>query len=186
VRTLPTLLVAALVLARPAVADEVVRGAKDVVTITDEAGVSRVLFRLDGGIDVPNFAIERATLDLGLVGEHEDRGLALQIHPVTTPWHRGSVDWTSGWTRPGGDFEDDLYAKARVHFGGGDTRGMFDLTVPLKEVLEVGMPADGFILTLAPVEGRGIPSDELGRFVNFDRATMRILYKVLPPIVGRT
>jgi hypothetical protein len=63
---------------------------------------------------------------------------------------------------------------------------MFDLTVPLKEVLEVGMPADGFILTLAPVEGRGIPSDELGRFVNFDRATVRILYKVLPPIVGRT
>jgi len=182
VRTLSTLVTALFMTAAPiAFADEVVRGVKDVATITDELGVSRMLFRLDGGIDVPSFAIERATLDLGLVGEREDRSFALQIHPVTREWNRESVDWTTGWTRPGGDFEDDLYAKSRVHFGGGDTRGIFDLTVPLKEVLEVGVPADGFILTLSPIEGRGIPAEALSRFANLDQATVRILYKVLPP-----
>lgn len=123
-KTLSTLALAALLLARPAVADEVVRGVKDIATITDESGVSRLLFRLDGGIDVPNFAIERATLDVGLVGEREDRGFSLQILPVTTAWNRDAVDWTTGWTRPGGDFEDDLYARSRVHFGGGDTRAV--------------------------------------------------------------
>ena len=185
-RTLPTLMTAVAILtASIASADEVVRGVKDVATITDEAGVSRLLFRLDGGIDVPHFAIERATLDLGLVGEREDRGFALQIHPVTREWNRESVDWTTGWTRPGGDFEDDLYAKSRVHFGGGDTHGLFDLTVPLKEVLEVGMPADGFILTLSPIDGRGIPADALSRFANIDQATVRIVYKILPPTTQR-
>jgi hypothetical protein len=43
------------------------------------------------------------------------------------------------------------------------------------------MPADGFILTLSPIEGRGIPEDALGRFANFDRATVKISYKILPP-----
>jgi hypothetical protein len=167
--------------AQSSLADEVVRGVKDIATITDDTGVSRLLFRLDGGIDVPHFAIERATLDLGIVGEREDRGFALQVHPVTTQWNREAADWTTGWTRPGGDFEIDLYAKSRVHFGGGDTRGVFDLTVPLKEVLEVGMPADGFILTLSPIDGRGIPADALAHFADLDRATVAISYKVLPP-----
>jgi hypothetical protein len=182
VKTLSMFLgVAALLLVQAPFADEVVRGVKDTFAITDETGVSRLLFRLDGGIDVPNFAIERATLDLRLVGEREDRKFVLQIHPVTTQGNRESVDWTTGWTRAGGDFEDDLYAKSRVDFAGGDTRGVFALTVPLKEVLEVGMPADGFILTLSPIEGRGIPEDVVGRFANLDRATVKISYKILPP-----
>jgi hypothetical protein len=186
VKTLWTLLgVAVLSFAHVSHADQVVRGLKDIATITDESGVSRMLFRLDGGIDVPHFAIERATLDLGLVGEAENRGFTLRIHPVTTEWIRGAVDWTNGWTRPGGDFEDDLYSRARVHFGGGSTHGVFDLTVPLKQVLEHDMPADGFILTLAPVDGRGIPAEALARFARLDRATVTIEYKVMPPLVAR-
>jgi hypothetical protein len=186
VKTLSTLLgIAALVLVQSSSADEATRGLKDIATITDESGVSRMLFRLDGGIDVPHFAIERATLDLGLVGESEDRGFTLRIHPVTTEWLRGAVNWTTGWTRPGGDFEEDLYSRSRVHFGSGSTHGVFDFTVPLKQVLEMGMPADGFILTLSPIDGRGIPSDALARFANLDRATVSIRYTVLPPLAAR-
>jgi hypothetical protein len=156
-------------------------GVKDVATITDESGVARVLFRLDGSIDLPNIAIERATLDLSLVGDAQERGLRLQIHPVTRSWNRSSVDWTTGWTRPGGDFEDDLYGRAEVHFDRGATHGSFDLTTPLKEVIEAGMDADGFILTLSPTDGRGIPADALSRFADLDEATVTIRYKRIPP-----
>lgn len=169
------------VVASVAIADEMTLAVKDVATITDESAVARVLFRLDGTPELGNIAIARATLDVPLGGESEDRAFRLQIHPVTTQWNRTSVDWTTGWSRPGGDFEDDLYGRAEVHFDQGATHGVFDLTTPLKEIVEAGMEADGFILTLAPVDGRGIPGDELSRFADLGEATMTIQYKRLPP-----
>lgn len=181
-RTLSSLATALALLAAPAAsADEAILGVKDVATITDESGVSRMLFRIDGASEFSNIAIAGATLDLALGGESEDRSLRLQIHPVTTAWTRGSVDWTNGWNRAGGDFEDDLYGRADVRFDQGATHGYFDLTTPLKEIVEMGMEADGFILTLSPVEGLGIPSDALERFAGLDEATVTIRYKPLPP-----
>jgi hypothetical protein len=175
-------LVALMVASSPATADEVTLNVKDVATITDDSGVSRILFRVDGAEALSGIAIARAILDVGLTGESEDRAFRLQIHPVTTQWVHGSVDWGTGWSRPGGDFEDDLYGRASVHFGGGTTHGLFDLTTPLKEIVESGMVADGFILTLAPVEGRGIPSDAVARFADLDEATITIRYRNLPPV----
>jgi len=183
VTTLSTLTgaLAGLMVAHASVADEITLGVKDVATITDENGVGRMLFRLDGSIEASTVAIERAILDVSLSGESENRGFRLQIHPVTREWNRASVDWTTGWTRPGGDFEDDLYGRAQVHFGQGATRGTFDLTTALKEVVEAGMEADGFILTLSPVEGHGIPADALDRFADLEDATVKIRYKRIPP-----
>jgi len=89
-------------------------GIKDVTTIQDGRGSSRILFNLDGAVLPENISIARATLTFDLSGAASAEALRFWIHPVTAPWSAGSVSWTSGWSRGGGDFEETVFARAEV------------------------------------------------------------------------
>jgi hypothetical protein len=101
---------------------------------------------------------------------------------VTTNWNPLTVDWTTSWTRAGGDFDDELYARTRVDLGRGATTATLDVTTIVKEFVEGGMSADGFILSVAPSEGDGIRVEDLARFADLAGATLAVLYVKMPAI----
>ena len=172
---------ATLLLAAPVLGAELSRTVTDVTPIVNERGAARLLFKTSAPVDLTNVAIREATLTFASVGALEDRRIALKVHPVTTAWTPGAVDWNTGWSRPGGDFDDARYTRVEVDLAR-DRRGVtFDLTAVLKEIVEEGIFADGFIVTVDPEEGEGIRALDLARLGALATAELTIKYRQVPP-----
>lgn len=170
-------LLAAFVVSSPVWGEEQSRDITDVRTILDGEGVARVLFKVNAPVNLDGVAIRRATLRLSASGSIESRKIRLRVHPVTTAWNSGAVSWTSPWTRPGGDFDDELHGRAQLDLGVGTADLRFDVTPIVKEIVEHGMEADGFILTVDPADGRGIRTADLARLQNLVGATLEVTYR---------
>ena len=164
-------------------AAELTRGVTDVTTIADGQGSSRMLFRLASAIEVPDIAIRSAQLTFTVSRAASERKVALRIHPVTTAWSAGAAGWT-GWSRDGGDFDEDLFGRVEVDLSS-SSEVRIDVTAVMKEVLEEGMQVDGFILTVDPREGAGIAAGDVSAFSGLSDATLEMTYRKSPPVPGQ-
>jgi hypothetical protein len=151
-----------------------------VAVIENGEGAARILFRGGGFEALANVAISRATLTVPVEGLAEDRAIELGIHAVTRAWDPSTVEWRSGWSRPGGDFDDELLSVARLDLRGGASEMAFDVTALLKEIVESGREAHGFILTVTPADGVGLRVEDLPRFAGLANAALEVKYRALP------
>jgi hypothetical protein len=159
-----------------------VRGAvRDVAVIQDGAGSARILFRASSTIsDLSEAIVSKAHLAITTTGAAEARALRVRVYSVTTVgWNSLGATWT-GWSGPGGDYDEELFASAELDFARGGATATFDVTAILKEVLESGMTADGFLLTVDPADGTGIASGDLTRFGTLSTATLDVQYRKVP------
>ncbi|MFN8177683.1 MAG: hypothetical protein U0167_07145 [bacterium] len=124
--------------------------------------------------------LERAVLTVPYAGAVEDRALELRACPVTRAW-AGSPSWDT-------PFDRTLYARARLDLRAAGVAAL-DLTVALKESLEHGVFADGFVL-LARTASEGVPAGDLVRFAGLSAARVHVITSVLPsgraPAEGRS
>jgi len=143
--------------------------------IESPEGEARILFRFEDLTAEEGTAIVRsAELALPLSGEAVSREYELRIHPVTRAW--SSPDWETGWERAGGDFEDDLFARARVDLSRGGQTVRFDLLSLMNRALTEEF-MDGLILTVAPFDGAGIPEEDLARFAALESSAIQVQYR---------
>ncbi len=166
----------------PAHAERQIGGVTDVTPIVNESAEGRILLRLELPAFPENVAIRRAILFFDVPADVENRSLPLRVHPVTTSWNPSTADWTSGWTRPGGDFPEDLFARAELESGREAGTGIIDLTALVKEVVEDGFEADGLLVTLDPNFGAGIREADLGLFASLSAGRLEISSRIAPPI----
>ncbi len=174
-------ILATLLFAATAWAGEAIRGIGDVVTIEDEEGHGRVLFQCDDLIETENVAIWKAMLRFELLGQGESRTLPIVIHPITRPWSPGSVDWETGWTRPGGDIDEQRFARAELNLARGAGQYSIDVTALAKEIVESGYVCYGFLATIDRSQGIGFANEDLGRFANLGNASIEVSYRTTPP-----
>lgn len=171
---------AVFVMAATALASDDIIGVGEVALLEDGVGAARIVFR-PAPPELPEYvAIGRATLEFDLPSAGEVRRLRLRVHPVTTSWRAGLVSWTAGWSRPGGDFDEDLAADAEVVVGRGGEVG-FDVTGILQEI-HGGLASDGFILTVPKEVGIGLRVEDAQAFSNLGAARLEVSFrKVTPP-----
>jgi hypothetical protein len=168
----------------PAAAEKVSRSVVGVDTIEHESGVGRILFRADLDMEDENVAVRRALLRVPLASHEFSRAMTLRVHPVTTEWSRGSVGWTTGWTRPGADFEDLLHGRTEVSRTS-EGEIVVDISILVKEIIEHGAPNRGFILIRDPDEGLGLPASDLSGLGSLAGATVQIEWRGRPPTSRR-
>ena len=180
-RSMGIVMVLAALASTPLGAAELSRQVTDVTAIVEpEMGAGRVIFRADISVEDESVAVRRALLRVPLRSIEISRGMTLRVHPVTRDWARGAVSWTSGWSRAGGDFEDRVHGRAEV--GPGRTgEAIFDITVLAKEILEHDVANRGFILTIDPGQGLGLPGEDLSRLGALSGATVEVQYRPVPP-----
>ena len=175
-RVVPLFLIAASVHA-----SELQANVADVTTITDGAGHSRILFRGGPTEAMSDVAVRKASLRWTRTGGGVPQRIRLQIHPITTPWNAETVAWGRGWTRPGGDFDESLYGRCELDLAAPEV-AQFDLTMVFKEILEHGHPAHGFLLTVDPADGLGLPDGVVELLGNLSAATLEVEYRRMPPV----
>lgn len=164
----------------PASAERAARNLSDVATIEDGEGNARFLVNFNPAIAAEHYVIRQAVLKFDLAGEQDDRSISLNVHPVTSAWNSGSVNWTSGWRTPGGDFDENMVAKAEIPLARGAGPVAVDITRAMKEILENGEPWNGIIVTRDPGDGIGIDTDDLSRFSNLSNATIDMSWRKVP------
>jgi hypothetical protein len=157
-------------------------GVQDFTVIQDGRGSARILFRAGPAVaGLTNTSISHASLTFTTAGTPDTRRLRLRIYPVTTAWSALGVSWTTGWNRAGGDYDEEIFTAADLDLSSGTATAVFDVTGILKEVLESGMTADGFILTVDPVGGVGVSVADLTRFGTLGTASFDVRYRNVPP-----
>ncbi|MGQ0723231.1 MAG: hypothetical protein ACT4PE_16910 [Candidatus Eiseniibacteriota bacterium] len=175
----------ACLLATATSAEQLTRRVAGLTAIADVSGDSRVLFKMDSPVELENIAIRRAVLRFDATGMVVDRVLTLRVHPVTTPWVAGAVTWDAGWSRPGSDYDSELFALREVDLRSPSVELRFDLTTVFKEMVEEGMVTDGFMLTVDPGEGAGIAAADVARFASLAAGTFEVTYVAMAPPPGR-
>jgi hypothetical protein len=176
-RAIPWIL---LLVAAPASGAELTRGITDVTPILNGRGSARVLFKAPP-IDLGSVAIREAVLSFTPAGLPEERTISLRVHPVTTGWSPGGVDWERGWSRVGGDFDDLLYSRVELDLREGAQPVSIDLTAVFKEIVEEAMYADGFIVTVDPQDGAGFRVQDLPRMMALASARLDVKYRTVRP-----
>ena len=176
-RTFLPALLAGVLLVGPTWADRNGGHVGEYAVIDNGEGIHRCLFKAEGLGNLQSVAISHAQLEFDIPGQVVDRRLHLRICPVTTPWSPASVDWTSGWRHPGGDFDADLSCLARIDLSRTGRKAVFDLTPILREWLDSGAQYQGFILTTQERDGEGIEGDDMSRLEGLQNASVTVSYR---------
>ncbi len=156
---------------------------QDVAVLQDGRGQGRVAFRVPEIAPGERIVVSSAQLVVPLSGAVSERSLRLRAHPITRAWNGGAT-WTTPWSRPGGDIAEDVYMAFDVDLRRGSA--VLDLTALVKESVEGGQPAHGFLLTADPVDGAGVRSEDLPRFSGLAGGRLEVRYmRVGPPPAGR-
>jgi hypothetical protein len=92
-----------------------------------------------------------------------------------------SVDWTQGWSRPGGDFDEDVWSHATIELNRGAHSFVFDVTNVVKEVMEEGYSPHGFLITAEPEERIGLSDEDIDRFASLGEASIEVSWRRVPP-----
>jgi hypothetical protein len=146
--------------------------------MVNEAGETRYLFKVSGLDRMGLVQIRRATLTLPYtLASTAEREVNLRLMPLTTDWSGSTVSWTGGWSRAGGDYDEELYSRARADLRTGSGLLTFDLTVPVKEMAEDGTSLYGFLITVEETEGEGIRSPDLSLVQGLARASVEVAYR---------
>ncbi len=178
---------AALVLAFAAGAAQAERVASPpsgMATIDDGEGHARVLVAWTPPTEDEPVAVSRATLRFGVSGESESRSLRVRVYPITSAWNPQSANWTSGWSRPGGDFDEDVWSHATIDLGRGAHDFSFDVTNVVKEAMEEGYEPYGFLITAEPGEGIGFAESDATRLAGLENASIEVSWRRVPPAPG--
>ncbi len=176
--TMMVLLGITFTLAVPCDARQASGGVRDVSVIQDGRGAARVLFRLQDNVrTLSEVSVWKATLRIPLVGLPTEQSIRLRIYPVTRTWSTGTVTWTGGWTREGGDFDAEIFAEKELDLRGAPTEIVLDVTRLLKETLEQRLAGDGFILSVDPRTGSGVSVTDLPRFAGLAASTLDVKYR---------
>lgn len=151
-----------------------------VSVIQDGRGAARVLFRLESIAPREHTAVSQAVLRIPFIGEAAERDLRLRVYPVTRPWAEGAVDWYSGWEKPGGDFNEDVYIAFDVDLRELASQIEIDLTPLAKEITESGLQAEGFIVTTDPEESEGLSLADVDRLQQMGQGSLTFSSRQVP------
>lgn len=144
---------------------------RDVTSVASQRGSVRILFRTATLPSMDREMIESAVLTVPYSGAVAERSMELRVCPVTEAW--------SGGGRFDVGFDEELYSRADLDLRRGGGVMTFDVTVPLREILEAGMLSDGFVLT-GMRAGDGIPGADVARIAGLPGAVLHLRTMELP------
>ncbi len=164
------ILVATLLTATNAIADEVAFPVRDVAVVQDGRGSTRMLLQTELPPPDDHVLVSRAILTLPWEGNAEARVVDLRACPVTENWQSGGR-----WETP---FDRELYSGATMDLHRGSGTVSFDVTVAAQGAREQGLAGHGFVLTAA-TDAEEVSGADMGR-IRAGEGVLRIWTTNLP------
>jgi hypothetical protein len=160
-------------------AERIENPAGSTARITSPEGFQRVLVAIDFP-DIPDRA-SLGNVALRIPGQDLVALESLDVFfgALSTPWSPATVEWSRGWTTPGGDIDPELRGRLSIE---GESTG--DVFLDLSSILRAernGRMVHGLLLSVP--EGRGIGFDALTAEILEDalsRSTLEVTARANP------
>lgn len=105
--------------------------------------------------------------------------LEVQVYAISSAWD-ASVTWRGGWSRDGGDIDEDVFARSRIHFDRADGKVRIPVGGVLRQSVQGG-GVYGLLLTVAPYHGRGLRTEQMALLTNATAAQVEVNWSPRPP-----
>jgi hypothetical protein len=158
-------------------------GEETVVNINSAIAISspdqdalHILVKPALGLPDTTLRIERAILSATISPQTQDTTtfISIRMHPITTDWDPGNVNWNTPWTEPGGDIDEIHYGEFLTTEVGNQPVEM-DITSLLMRWTNGRLPYYGL---LVKISRSSIDRFTLVRNGNDPYATINIHYSV--------
>ncbi len=158
-RSVPIILA---VLALPAVgsAERHVYPLAEARVIQSPTAGGRILLGFESLGALDEVIVSSAFLEVPLPQVRLEQDLDLTIYGLSRGWRGQNATWTTPWNRPGGDLDESYFEEVTIPAG--QTPGTLRLNVTqiVDEIVTLGAPDYGFVLTAPLRRGDGFTAGE--------------------------
>ena len=163
------ILVACLFTHRLAMAGYLEFPAAEIVSIApaDRAESPRILVNWNLPANLDMRFVDAAVISIKLEKEGTKQ-LGVQLHPLTSAWSAQNASWTAGWTKAGGDFDQEVASPALLTNQNAGAVSI-DVYLSIREILANQRSNYGFIIVPERAEGvalKPIAANEGARLAN--------------------
>lgn len=160
-----------------AIAAETVFAIRDIESIADANGSSRILMSFGDTSMLDGQLVTSAVLEVALPGDSPSDDLVLTLRAVETAWADRTPTWTSPWRTPGGDLSDIASHAVVLDKDRPARRLTFDVTEMVREIADGDAPSCGFLLGVPEHRGAGLDSGEVAVLGSLADATLRVTHR---------
>ncbi len=155
-------LIALAVLALPAVAsaERHTFPLAEARVIASPEAAGRILLGFESLEDLDDVIVSSAFLEVPLPQRTAEQDLEITIYGLARGWRGQSATWTTPWNRPGGDLDESYFEEVTIPAG--QTTGTLRLNVTqiVDEIVTLGAPDYGFVLTAPLRRGDGFTAGQ--------------------------
>ncbi len=159
-----TVLIPLILLALPAVgaAERHVFPLVESRAIASPAAAGRILLGFESVGVLDHVVVSSAFLEIPLPERTLAQDLEITVYGLARGWRGQGATWTTPWTRPGGDLDESYFEEITIPAG--QTTGTLRLNVTqiVDEIVTLGAPDHGFVLTAPLRRGDGFTASQRG------------------------
>ncbi len=128
--------------------------------IASPVATGRVLLGFESVGALQDVVVSSAFLELPLPSRTLERDLEITVYGLARGWRGQGATWTTPWNRPGGDLDESYFDEVTIPAG--QTTGTLRLNVTqiVDEIVALGAPDYGFVLTAPLRNGDGLTAGQ--------------------------
>jgi hypothetical protein len=128
--------------------------------ISSPAAADRILLGFESLEGLEEVVVSSAFLELPLPSARLEQDLEICVYGLARGWRGQNATWSTPWTRAGGDLDESYFEEVTIPAGQRTGTVRLNVTQVVDEILTLGAPDHGFVLTAPLRRGEGLTAAE--------------------------
>ncbi len=128
--------------------------------IASPAAAGRVLLGFESLEALEDVIVSSAFLEVPLPQARLEQNLDITVYGLARGWRGQNATWTTPWNRPGGDLDESYFEEVTIPAGQTPGTLRLNVTQVVDEIVTLGAPDYGFVLTAPLRRGDGFTAGE--------------------------
>jgi hypothetical protein len=157
-----SVLITLTVLAVPAIAsaERHVFALAETRAIASPEAAGRILLGFESLGRLGDVVVSSAFLELPLPERTLEQDLEITVYGLSRGWRGQAATWTTPWNRPGGDLDESYFEEVTIPAGQATRTLQLNVTQIVDEIVTLGAPDYGFLLTTPLRNGDGFSAGQ--------------------------
>jgi hypothetical protein len=128
--------------------------------ITSPAAAGRILLGFESLEGLARVVVSSAFLELPLPSARLEQDLEICVYGLARGWRGQNATWSAPWTRAGGDLDESYFEEVTIPAGQRTGTLRLNVTQVVDEIVTLGAPDYGFVLTAPLRRGDGFTANQ--------------------------
>lgn len=127
----------------------------EALVIASPTASGRILLAFEPMEVLRDVVVSSAYLEVPLPQRTLEDEMEISVYGVARGWRGQNATWTTPWIRPGGDLDESYFEEVTLRAGQSPARLRMNVTQVVDEIVTLGAPDYGFVLTAPLRRGDG-------------------------------